>query len=78
MNEQLQAFARTELRKGLAELTETHHRKFMLMYAPYTTGETVKERLERYSIDEVIDGIEDDKLDHAMDVVQRAVDVLAT
>ncbi len=76
MNEQLQDFARQQIKDGLSKLTEGNHRKFKLMYAPFTKGETVKARLERYSIDEVVDGIEDDNLDHAMDVVQRTVDKL--
>ncbi len=76
MNKQLQSFARTELKNGLAKLPKGHHRIFKLMYAPFERGKTVKERIEKYSIGEIVDLIEDDKLDWAMQQVQNSLDKL--
>jgi len=73
MNKTLQNFARTEIKNGLAKLTEAQRRIFKLMYAPFEKGKTVKERIEKYSINEVVDLIEEDKLDWAMQQVQRTL-----
>lgn len=66
--------AREELKKGLAHLTEAQNRIFKLMYAPFLKGITLKERIDRYSIDEIVDMIHDDELARAMQQVQRTLD----
>ena len=76
MNKQLETFARTELKNGLAQLTEKHHRIFKLMYAPFDKGLTVKERIGKYSINKVVDLMEENKLDWAMQQVQGSLDKL--
>ena len=68
MNEQLQNFARTELKNGLARLPESHHLMFKRMYS--------HKNLEA-SINDVVNAMPEDKLDWAMQQVQRSIDKLA-
>ncbi len=65
MNNQLQQFARETLKKGLAECTEGEQRIFKRMYS-YKNLEL--------PIDEVVDGIDEEKLDWAMKQVQATLD----
>lgn len=63
MNEQLQAHARKTIKEGLARLTEGNRKLFKRMYARSLTT----------PIDEVVDAMPVDKLDTAMDQVQRTL-----
>lgn len=65
MNEAIQEFAREELKKGLTLLPEGHQHLFKRMYAG---GDLEK------GINEVVDDMETDKLDWAMQQVQRSID----
>lgn len=65
MNDQLQAYARNTLKEGLAKCTSIEQYFFKRMYA--------HGNLE-LSITEVVDQMEDDKLDWAMEQVQRTMD----
>lgn len=64
MNEQLQQFARDELKKGLLQLPEGHQMTFKRMYS--------HKDLEK-NINEVVDDMTADKLDHAMKQVQNSI-----
>ena len=68
MNEHLQNFARTELKNGLAKLPESHSLLFKRMYS--------HKNLEAH-INDVVDAMPEDKLDWAMQQVQRSIDKLA-
>jgi len=68
MNEQLQNFARTEIKNGLAKLSESHHLLFKRMYS--------HKNIEA-NINDVVDAMPEDKLDWAMQQVQRSIDKLA-
>lgn len=65
MNDQLQTYAKDTLKEGLAQCTEGEQLLFKRMYA--------HANLE-LSIDEVVDQVEDDRLDWAMEQVQRTLD----
>ena len=65
MNEQLQAFARAELKAGLSQLPESHHMLFKRMYS--------HKNLEA-KIDSVVDSMPENKLDWAMQQVKRSLD----
>ena len=69
MNSQLQDFARTELKEGLARLPESHHLIFKRMYSHLNLSAP---------INQVVDNMHEDKLDWAMQQVQRSLDKLAT
>ncbi len=72
MNDQLQAFARQELKDGLAQLEEGHHRMFKQMYARDDGKRTVEDAVAM-DINTVVDEMPDDKLDWAMQQVQRSL-----
>ena len=65
MNNQLQEFARTELKNGLAKLPEKNQLLFKRMYS--------HENLD-LDINTVVDSMPEDKLDWAMQQVQRTLD----
>lgn len=65
MNKQLQIFARRTLKEGLAKCTPDEHHIFRRMYS----FKDLKK-----PIDEVVDGMDPDKLDWAMQQVQRTLD----
>jgi len=67
MNNQLQEFARQNLKDGLTKLPEGHQELFKRMYS--------HGNLEA-SINDVVDGMPEDKLDWAMQQVQRSLDKL--
>lgn len=65
MNKQLQAFARTELKEGLARLPEKQQLFFKRLYS--------HQNLEA-NINDVVNAMPVDKLDWAMQQVQRSLD----
>lgn len=65
MNKQLQDYARTELKEGLAMLPEKQQLFFKRMYS--------HQNLEA-NINDVVDSMPEDKLDWAMQQVQRSLD----
>ena len=66
MNKQLQNFAREELKKGLSQLTDKHHMVFKRMYSHENLA---------LPIDDVVDKIDADKLDWAMQQVERSLKI---
>lgn len=64
MNNQLQAFARQNLKDGLAQLPENNQMLFKRMYS--------HENLDA-DISDVVDSMPDDKLDWAMQQVERSL-----
>lgn len=79
MNEQLQKFARKTLKDGLAKCTEDQQVLFKRMYIPWAFGiinENRKLTDEELAtqINDVVDKMPDDKLDWAMQQVQRTLD----
>jgi len=67
MNNQLQEFARKDLKDGLALLPESNQTLFKRMYSP--------ENLDA-DIDTAVDNMPEEKLDWAMQQVQRSLDKL--
>lgn len=67
MNEQLQKYARDILKVGLEQLPESHHMMFKHMYS--------HKNLDA-DINDIIDTMPEDKLDWAMQQVQRSLDNL--
>ena len=65
MNNQIQEFARNELKAGLAMLPEKNQLFFKRMYS--------HKNLEA-DIDEVVDAMPEEKLDQAMQQVQRTLE----
>lgn len=65
MNEQLQNFAREELKRGLAQLPEGWQRRFKQMYS--------HKNLEA-DINSVVDNMPEDKLDWAMQQVGKSLE----
>ena len=65
MNEQLQAYARDTLKEGLAQCSEGEQLLFKRMYS--------HDDLDM-PINEVVDNMESEKLDWAMDQVKRTLD----
>jgi len=65
MNNQLQEFARRELKDGLAKLPESNQLRFKRMYSHKDLDKP---------IDDVVDSMDYDKLDWAMQQVQRSID----
>lgn len=65
MNEELQTFARNQLKEDLALLPEANQRIFKRMYS--------HENLEA-DINDVVDAMPEEKLDWAMQQVQRTID----
>jgi hypothetical protein len=78
MNEQLQRFARDSLKSGLAQLPEGSQLLFKRMYVPWALG-IINERRKLTDeelatpINEVIDKMPEDKLDWAMQQVERTL-----
>jgi hypothetical protein len=76
MNDQLQSFAREELKKGLALLPESWQDKFKLMYGREDTKlrseEDIRE-IKAIPINEVVDSMSEDKLDWAMQQVNNSI-----
>jgi len=64
MNNKLQDFARDDLKEGLAQCTEEEQHFFKRMYSP--------DDLE-LPIDDVVDSLPDEKLDWAMQQVERTL-----
>ena len=64
MNKQLEAFAKSELKEGLKQLSEAQRLLFKRMYS--------HKNLE-LSIEEVVDNMPTDKLDWAMQQVQNSL-----
>ena len=67
MNNELQNFARQNLKDGLAKLPEDWQRKFKQMYAGTGWNAAV-------DINMVVDEMEEDKLDWAMQQVERSIE----
>lgn len=65
MNKQLQEFARNQLKEGLGRLPESNQMLFKRMYS--------HEDLSR-DINDVVDFMPEEKLDWAMQQVQRTLD----
>jgi hypothetical protein len=76
MNEQLKSYARRSLKDGLAQLPETWHQKFKLMYARDGGRRSVEESLAM-PINEVVDMMPEDKLGWAMSQVENSLKKLA-
>lgn len=78
MNEQLQQFARQKLKDGLAQCTKEQQLFFNRMYVPWALGiinqnrKMTDEELNT-PINEVVDKMPEDKLDWAMQQVQRTL-----
>jgi len=64
MNNQLQDFARAELKAGLAQLPESNHMIFKHMYSHKNLD---------LPIDEVVDKMPEEQLDWAMQQVQNSI-----
>lgn len=73
MNEQLQRYARESIKSGLTKLSPENHRIFKLMYAR-DNGEISVDDSLAMDINLVVDQIPEDKLDWAMQQVQRTLD----
>lgn len=65
MNEQLQKYAQDTLRDGLSKCTSAEQLIFKRMYSPNSL---------ELSINEVIDNMEPEKLDWAMQQIQNTLD----
>jgi len=72
MNQQLQDFARQELKTGLAKLPGRPQEIFKLMYARDNGRRSVDEAL-KMDINDVVDSMPSNCLDHAMNQVQRTL-----
>jgi len=68
MNNQLQEYARTKIKQGLAQLPEGWQLKFKRMYS-YNNLDL--------PIDKVVDALPAEKLDWAMQQVQNSIDKIA-
>ena len=64
MNKQLQEFARSEIKKGLALLPEKNRQMFKRMYSHNNLNA---------NISDVVDAMTEDKLDWAMDQIRRTI-----
>lgn len=73
MNKTLEAFARAQIKEGLAKLKPENHRIFKLMYAR-NEGKRSVEDAEQMPIAQVVDEMPANKLDLAIQQVQRSVD----
>ena len=77
MNDTLSAFARQQLKDGLAQCTDKQQYVFRLMYAGPTeprlrTPEVLAE-MRKANINDVVDAMPDDKLDWAMSQVKATL-----
>lgn len=69
MNETLKNFAREELKKGLSKLPESWQLRFKQMYSPKNLNA---------DINDVVDNMPEDKLDWAMQQVERSLEKQAS
>lgn len=72
MNSQLQTFARQYIKDGLAKLDEGNHHTFKLMYARNGGRRSVADAVAM-PINDVVDKIPEEKLDWAMQQVDRSI-----
>ena len=72
MNDQLQQFARRNLKEGLAQLPHGWQDTFRLMYARDNGRRSVVDALAM-PIDEVVDLVPEDKLDWAMQQLDNSL-----
>lgn len=72
MNDVLKEFARAELSRGLKLLPEDNRHMFKTMYGRKNGKRSIKD-LASIDIDEIIKEIPDEKLDWAMQQVQRSM-----
>lgn len=77
MNDALQQFARDTLKAGLAKLPESNHRTFKLMYGREGGKRSVEDSVA-LPINDVVDIMEPEKLDWAMQQVAASVRKLET
>lgn len=77
MNNQLQQFARQQLKDGLAHLSDGNQRTFKLMYGR-DDGKRSVEDATAMDISAVVDEMTPEKLDWAMQQVERSLQKLAT
>jgi hypothetical protein len=75
MNNQLQDYAREQIKAGLAQLPETWQRTFKLMYGRDNGKRSVEDAVA-LQINDVVDIMPADKLDWAMQQVQNSLDKL--
>jgi hypothetical protein len=73
MNQQLQDFARASLKEGLAQLLPKNHRIFALMYGRKDGKRSVEDAVAMPYAD-IVDEMEPEKLDWAMQQVQRSIE----
>jgi len=66
MEKQLADFAREKIKEGLSKLTEAHRTKFKHIYS---------ENYTKLTLDEVLANIPDDKLDHALYLVNHTLEI---
>ena len=66
MEKQLADFAREKIREGLSKLTEAHRIKFKHIYS---------ENWRKLSVDEVLNNIPDENLNHALYLVNRTLEI---
>jgi hypothetical protein len=76
MNNQLQDYAREQLKAGLAQLPENWQRTFKLMYGR-DNGKRSVENTVALPINDVVDIMPEDKLDWAMQQVENSLKKLA-
>lgn len=73
MNDTLAAFARQQLKDGLARCTGRQQATFKLMYAkptdPFDRTPEIVGLIKKAKIDDVVDGMDEEKLSWAMDQV---------
>ena len=68
MEKQLSDYAREKIKEGLEKLTETHRTRFKHIFS---------ENWGILTVDEVLSGIPDDKLDHALSLVNHTLEEMA-
>lgn len=76
MNDAIQQFARQTLKDGLAKCTDAEQLLFKRMYAkpPLPRDENTIEWLKAAGFDHVVDDMDDDLLNRAMEQVQATID----
>jgi hypothetical protein len=67
MNDELQVFARDQIKEGLSKLPKSNVKLFKRMYSPDNLNA---------NINDVVDNMPADRLDWAMQQVQRSLDKL--
>ena len=71
MNEQLEKFARDSLKTDLATCTEGQQMLFKRMYSPAHRGKSLNQVTDDMTINQVVEAMPIEKLDWAMQQVQR-------